>query len=78
MSLVPNNGTFNTATNTYENLPMGIYEVTATGPNGCTTTINNIQVDDPNLITFNPPTVTPFGCSTGNNKDNATIAIDLS
>ncbi len=76
-SLVPNNGSFNSATNTYENLPSGIYELTATGPNGCTTTINNILVDEPNLITFNAPTVTPFGCSSGNTKDNATITIDL-
>lgn len=76
-SLMPNNGTFNSATNTFEDLPMGNYEITATGPNGCTTAINNIQVNEPNLITFDAPTVTPFGCTIGNTKDNANIAIDL-
>jgi len=77
-SLVPNNGTFNSATNTFEDLPMGNYEITATGPNGCATTINNIQVNEPNLITFDTPTVAPFGCTSGNTKDNAIITLDLS
>lgn len=77
-TLVPNNGTFNATTSTYEDLPMGSYEITATGPNGCTTTINNIHVGEPNLITFDPPTVTPFGCTFGNTKDNAVITINLS
>jgi gliding motility-associated-like protein/uncharacterized repeat protein (TIGR01451 family) len=76
-TLLPNNGNFNAATSTYENLPMGVYEITATGPNGCETVINNIQVNEPNLITFDAPIVTPFGCTSGNTKDNATIAIDL-
>ncbi len=76
-SLVPNNGSFNAATNIYEDLPMGTYSITATAPNGCTTTINNIAVNEPNPITFNLPTVTSFVCSAGNTQDNATIAIDL-
>ena len=76
-SLVPNNGSFNAATSTYENLPIGTYSITATAPNGCTTTLNNIAVNEPNPITFNLPTVTSFLCSAGNTKDNATIAIDL-
>jgi len=77
-SLVPNNGNFNAATNTFENLPQGSYEVTATGPNGCTTVVSNIQVNEPNPITFTAPTVTPFACSSGNTKANATIAVDVS
>jgi gliding motility-associated-like protein/uncharacterized repeat protein (TIGR01451 family) len=76
-SLVPNNGSFKAATSTYENLPIGTYSITATAPNGCTTTLNNIAVNEPNPITFNLPTVTSFLCSAGNTKDNATIAIDL-
>jgi gliding motility-associated-like protein/uncharacterized repeat protein (TIGR01451 family) len=76
-SLVPNNGSYNAATSTYENLPMGTYEITATGPNGCETVINNIQVNEPDPITFDAPLVTPFGCTSGNTKDNATIAIDV-
>lgn len=77
-SLSPNNGHFNTATNTYENLPMGTYQVTALGPNGCTTILNGINVGEPNEITFDPPTVTPFGCSNGNIMNTAEITIDLS
>ncbi|MDP5230965.1 MAG: T9SS type B sorting domain-containing protein [Cellulophaga sp.] len=77
-ALVPNNGTFNLATSSFEDLPTGTYEITATGPNGCTTVINNILVDEPNLITFNAPAVTPFICTTGNANNNATIAIDIS
>jgi len=77
-SLLPNLGNFNTATNTYENLPQGTYEVTATGPNGCTTVVNNIQINQPNAITFTAPTVTPFGCSTGNTRSNASIALNVS
>lgn len=76
-TLLPNNGTFNAATSTYENLPQGTYQITATGPNGCTTTINHIQVNEPNPIVFDAPAVVPFGCATGNTKDNATITIDL-
>lgn len=77
-TLAPNNGTFNVATSTFEDLPTGTYEITATGPNGCTTVINNILVDEPNLITFNAPAVTPFICTTGNSKENATITVDIS
>ena len=77
-SLSPNNGNFNAATNTYENLPMGTYQVTALGPNGCTTVLSNIEVDESDQITFDLPTVTPFGCSSGNTMNNADITIDLS
>jgi gliding motility-associated-like protein/uncharacterized repeat protein (TIGR01451 family) len=76
-ALLPNNGTFNAATATFENLPADTYMVTATGPNGCTTVVNNIVVDEPDPITFTLPLVLPFGCTTGNVKDNATISIDL-
>ena len=75
-ALVPNNGTFNAATESFENLPLGNYEVTATGPNGCTSTIGNIQVDEPNPITFDLPTVTPFGCTSGNTTNNASISVN--
>ncbi len=77
-SLVPNNGSYDAATATYENLPQGTYEVTATGPNGCTTIINNILVNEPNTITFDVPTVTPFGCSSDNTADNASVSINTS
>ena len=75
-NLSPNLGTFNAATSTFEDLPAGTYTVTASGPNGCTTIINNIQIDEPALITFTTPAVTPFGCSTANNADNATVVVN--
>ena len=75
-SLLPNSGTFNAATSTYENLPTGTYAVTALGPNGCETIINNILVDDPGVIVFDLPIVTPFGCTSGNTTDNAGIVIN--
>ncbi|MFD0796993.1 T9SS type B sorting domain-containing protein [Maribacter chungangensis] len=77
-ALVPNLATFNATTNAFENLPAGIYSVTATGPNGCTTALNNIQVDEPDPITFAAPTVNSFTCSSGNTKANATIVLDVS
>ncbi|WP_045800915.1 T9SS type B sorting domain-containing protein [Flagellimonas lutaonensis] len=75
--LSPNNGTFNAATNSYENLPADTYQITATGPNGCTTISPPIVVGEPNEITFNMPSVTPFDCSTGNNTVNASITVDI-
>ncbi|MEM1340254.1 MAG: T9SS type B sorting domain-containing protein [Bacteroidota bacterium] len=76
-TLHPNNGTFNTATNTFENLPGDVYEITATGQNGCTFTIGSIAVEERNTITFNVPNVTPFGCTSDNTANNAVIAIDF-
>ena len=77
-SILPNLGTFNAATATYENLPAGLYSVTATGTNGCTASINNIQISEPGLISFTTPSVVPFGCATGNNTQNATVTLDPS
>ncbi|MEM8763324.1 MAG: T9SS type B sorting domain-containing protein [Bacteroidota bacterium] len=75
-SINPIAGTFNAATNSFEGLPQGTYEITATGQNGCTTTVNNIVVDEPNTITFDPPALDAFGCAAGNAVDNATITLD--
>ncbi|WP_422860107.1 T9SS type B sorting domain-containing protein [Flagellimonas sp. S174] len=75
-ALNPNIATFNTTTNSFENLPQGTYEVTATGQNGCITTISNIQIDEPNTLSFDPVAVSPFGCTTGNAVNLATITID--
>ena len=77
-ALTPNNGSYNAATQTFENLPGGTYQVVGTGPNGCSTTISNIQVNEPAAITFAMPAVTPFGCTAGNTTVNATIAWDVS
>jgi len=74
--LNPNVATFNATTNSFENLPHGTYEVTATGQNGCVFTISTILVDEPNTIAFDPVAVSPFGCTAGNVVNAATITID--
>ena len=70
--------TFNTTTNSFENLPQGTYVVTATGQNGCTTAVGGIVVGEPNPITFDAPSVNAFGCSAANVTDNASISINTS
>lgn len=71
-SIAPLSGTFNTATNSFENLPPGNYTVTAVGTNACTTAISGIIISEPNTIVVTAPMVTDFDCP-GN---PATITID--
>ncbi|NAS12260.1 T9SS type B sorting domain-containing protein [Poritiphilus flavus] len=75
-SLNPNVSTFNSTTNSFENLPPGNYEITATGQNGCSTVLSNIPIAEPNQITFDVPAVSPFGCAAGNSIDNASVTIN--
>jgi gliding motility-associated-like protein len=75
-TISPAAGTFNAVTNTFENLPPGTYSITATGTNNCTSTINNITIVEPAAIVVPAATVVEFGCTTGNNPNNATITID--
>ena len=75
-SISPVAGTFNAATDTFENLPAGVYDITATGTNSCSSVISGIVIAEPNPIVLPAAVVTPFGCPTGNNPDNATIFID--
>lgn len=77
-SISPVAGTFNAATDTFENLPAGTYEITATGTNGCTEVIPNIIIGEPSPVVVPAPTVTPFGCPSGNNPDPASILLDTS
>ena len=77
-SILPNNGNFNPATKTYEDLPGNIaYTITATAANGCVSTRNEF-IAEPNTITFNTlPVVTPFGCTSNNTSNNANIAVAM-
>ncbi len=75
-SIAPTAGTFNTATRTFENLPVGTYTITGKGTNDCTDTITNISIGQPAVITLPTPTVQQFACTSGNNENNATITID--
>ncbi|QXP57694.1 T9SS type B sorting domain-containing protein [Cellulophaga sp. HaHa_2_95] len=77
-TILPNNGSYDTATNTFIGLPAATYEITGTGPNGCMTTRTTIVVGEPNTITFDAPTVNRFGCTTDNTTTNATIVLDAS
>ncbi len=61
--------------NTFENLPADTYTVTATGTNGCSTSRTDIVVGSPDAITGVTANVIQFGCSEGNNPDNAQISI---
>ncbi|MEA1786476.1 T9SS type B sorting domain-containing protein [Arenibacter sp. GZD96] len=75
-SISPLAGTFNAATSSFENLPAGTYTITATGTNDCTTAITNIVIGTPAAIANVNATVVEFGCSAGNNTNNASITID--
>lgn len=75
-SISPIAGTFNAATSTFENLPAGTYTITATGTNGCTSGIPGIVIDEPVAIANVNASVVEFGCTAGNNTNNASITID--
>ena len=75
-TISPIAGTFNAATSTFENLPPNTYAITATGTNECTTTITNIIIDEPLIITVPAPVIVEFGCTTGNNVNNASITVN--
>ncbi len=75
-TITPAAGSFNAATNTFENLPVGTYTVTGTGTNNCTFDITGIVIDEPAPIVIPAPTVVEFGCTVGNNSNNASITIN--
>ncbi|WP_321826081.1 T9SS type B sorting domain-containing protein [Maribacter dokdonensis] len=75
-TISPVAGTFNASNNTFEGLPPNTYVVTATGTNGCTTASGNIVIDEPAVISNIDTTVIEFGCTAGNNPNNATITVD--
>ncbi|MCW5514680.1 T9SS type B sorting domain-containing protein [Muriicola sp. Z0-33] len=75
-TISPVAGVFNAGTNTFENLPPNTYTITATGTNSCTTDIVGIVINEPNPIVVPAPAVVEFGCTAGNNPNNATITIN--
>ena len=68
--------TFNATNQTYENLAEAVYTITATGTNGCTTSIDVSINDNDEIDISNAITVTQFACTTGNTTNNATITVD--
>ncbi|WP_324024746.1 T9SS type B sorting domain-containing protein [Maribacter sp. BPC-D8] len=75
-TISPVAGTFNASNNTFEGLPPNTYVVTATGTNGCSTASGNIVIDEPLEILNVTTSVVEFGCTVGNNPNNATITVD--
>jgi len=75
-AISPVAGSFNAATNTFENLPPDTYTITATGANNCITTLANIIINEPAVITVPAPVVAEFGCTAGNTPNNATITVN--
>ncbi len=75
-TISPVAGTFNAATNTFENLPPDTYTVTGIGTNNCSFDIAGIVIDEPGVVTLPAADVVEFGCATGNNINNASISID--
>ncbi|MDO6744478.1 T9SS type B sorting domain-containing protein [Tenacibaculum soleae] len=74
-SIAPVVGTWDAASNSFINVPAGTYTVTVEGDNGCSTDQTNIVVNDNPLLTVNAPTAVQFGCTTGNDVNNATLSI---
>lgn len=74
--IAPVAGTFNAATTTFENLPPGTYTITATGTNNCKSFISGIVIGEPDPIANVNVSVGEFGCTMGNNPNNATLTID--
>ncbi len=61
---------------TFENIPAGTYDVRGTGVNDCFTDIFSITITEPAIMNVPAPTIVEFGCTSGNNPDNATITVD--
>ena len=75
-TISPVAGTFNAGNSTFENLPPDTYSITATGTNGCSTTITGIVINEPDAISNVNASVVEFGCTLGNNGYNASITVD--
>ncbi|SFR57839.1 gliding motility-associated C-terminal domain-containing protein [Maribacter stanieri] len=75
-TISPVAGTFNASSNTFEDLPPNTYVVTATGTNDCSSVSGNIVIEEPLQILNVNADVVEFGCTAGNNPNNATITVD--
>ncbi|MFD2100168.1 T9SS type B sorting domain-containing protein [Flagellimonas iocasae] len=62
--------------NTFENLPAGTYSVRGVGANSCFVDIFDIIIVEPDPIANINTNVVEFGCTLGNNRNNATITVD--
>ncbi len=74
-SISPAAGSFNGATNTFEDLPAATYTVTGTGTNGCTFDIAGIVIGEPVAMAVTLDPIVDFACTIGNNPNNASISV---
>lgn len=56
--------------------PAGYIITVTSTTNGCSTNSTSITISEPGTITFASPAITPFLCTSDNNQNNATIAIN--
>ncbi len=61
--------------NTFENVPVGTYDVRGTGINDCFKDIFAIAITEPAVISVPAPSILEFACTTGNSANNASITI---
>ena len=71
---MPATALWDTATQSFTGLPGGSYDVTARGPNNCPT-VKTVVVDENASLVFTAPVPVQFGCTNGNDTNNATITI---
>ncbi|WP_281227242.1 T9SS type B sorting domain-containing protein [Flavobacterium aquiphilum] len=62
--------------NVFDNLQAGNYVVTIISSKGCQATTSSIEVKEPFIITVPNPAVAPFGCTSGNAMNFATITVN--
>ncbi|GIM57826.1 T9SS type B sorting domain-containing protein [Capnocytophaga canimorsus] len=76
-TITPAVGTYDAASKTFTGLTKAGYTITSRGQNGCETQIP-VVVGGPDAITpvAGFVTITPFGCVTGNNVQNAWVRLD--
>ncbi len=75
-TIAPIAGTLDVATSTFEDLPAGIYTITATGTNGCSSIRNVTITENADIDISGAVTISEFGCTTGNETNNAVVSVN--
>ncbi|WBX77941.1 T9SS type B sorting domain-containing protein [Tenacibaculum ovolyticum] len=75
-TIAPIAGTLDVATSTFEDLPAGIYTITATGTNGCSSIRNVTITENADIDISGAVTISEFGCTAGNETNNAVVSVN--
>ncbi|WP_028890338.1 T9SS type B sorting domain-containing protein, partial [Tenacibaculum ovolyticum] len=75
-TIAPIAGTLDVATSTFEDLPAGIYTITATGTNGCSSIRNVTITENADIDISGAVTISEFGCTVGNETNNAVVSVN--